>query len=266
MRVIVTRPAAQAASWVAQLQGRGIAAAALPLIGIAAPVDPVAVRDAWLGLADKRLVFFVSPNAAECFFSARPDPDPDPEHAVWPTNVDAASPGPGTSEVLRRCGVPATLIVEPPANAPQFDSESLWGVLQVRSWTAAPVLVVRGDGGRDWLADQLRRSGAEVDFVAAYRRVAARIDGLELALLQAALAAPGEHLWFFSSSEAIDHLCDEVERQAPTAGLPAWARAVALTTHPRIAERAQRAGFGRVLASRPTLDAVVACIQSMHRE
>ena len=262
MRVIVTRPAAQAASWVAQLQGRGIAAAALPLIGIAAPVDPVAVRDAWLGLAEKRLVFFVSPNAAECFFSARPEHT----HAIWPTNVVAASPGPGTSEVLRRCGVPATLIVEPPADAPQFDSESLWGVLQARTWTAAPVLVVRGDGGRDWLADQLRRSGAQVDFVAAYRRVAARIDGLELALLRAALAAPGEHLWFFSSSEAIDHLCDEFERQAPTAGLPPWARALALTTHPRIAERARRAGFGRVLASRPTLDAVVACIQSMHRE
>ena len=262
MRVIVTRPAAQAASWVAQLQGRGIAAAALPLIGIAAPVDPVAVRDAWLALAEKRLVFFVSPNAAECFFSARLEHT----HAIWPTNVVAASPGPGTSEVLRRCGVPATLIVEPPADAPQFDSESLWGVLQARSWAAAPVLVVRGDGGRDWLADQLRRSGAQVDFVAAYRRVAARIDGLELALLRAALAAPEQHLWFFSSSEAIDHLCDEFERQAPTAGLPDWARAVALTTHPRIAERARRAGFGRVLASRPTLDAVVACIQSMHRE
>ena len=258
MRVIVTRPATQAASWVAQLQGRGVAAVALPLIGIAAPVDPAAVRDAWAALAGKRLVFFVSPNAVECFFAARP------EHALWPTHVAAASPGPGTSEVLRRCGVPASLIVEPPADAPQFDSESLWGVLQAKTWTDTAVLVVRGDGGRDWLADQLRRSGAQVGFVAAYRRVAAAIDGPQREVLRAALAAPEQHLWFFSSSEAIDHLCDACEVREGT--LPPWARAQALATHPRIAERAQRAGFGRVLASRPTLDAVLACIQSMHRE
>ena len=261
MRVIVTRPAAQAASWVAQLQARQIDAVALPLIGIGAPVDAVAVRDAWISVPKKRLLFFVSPNAAECFFAARLQPEP------WPADVQAASPGPGTSEVLRRCGVPAALIVEPPADAAQFDSESLWSVLQAQRWTDASVLVVRGDGGRDWLADRLRSSGAQVDFVAAYQRVAAPIAGPQRELLRAALAAPEQHLWFFSSSEAIDHLCDACDASVGGSGLsPDWARAMALATHPRIAERAQRAGFGRVLASRPTLDAVVACIQSMHRD
>ena len=261
MRVIVTRPAAQAATWVAQLQARQIDAVALPLIGIGAAADADAVRDAWTAVPAKRLVFFVSPNAAECFFAARS------QAAAWPAPVQAASPGPGTSEVLRRCGVPAALIVEPPADAAQFDSESLWAVLQKQCWTDAAVLVVRGDGGRDWLADRLRSSGAQVDFVAAYQRVAAPIAGPQRELLQAALAAPEQHLWFFSSSEAIDHLCDACDACDGGSGpSPDWARATALATHPRIAERARRAGFGRVLASRPTLDAVVACIQSMHRD
>ena len=257
MRVIVTRPAAQAASWVAQLQGRGIDAVALPLIGIAAPVDAPAVRAAWNGLDRQRLVFFVSPNAAEWFFASAPQP------GRWPATVQAASPGPGTSEVLRRLGVPASLIVEPPADAAQFDSESLWSVLQTQAWPGAAVLVVRGDGGRDWLAEQLRRCGANLGFVSAYRRVPARIDGVDLDLLQAALATPEAHLWFFSSSQAIARLGNlPAVRAVPQP----WARSQALATHPRIAEQARRAGFGQVLASRPTLDAVVACIQSTHRE
>lgn len=258
MRVIVTRPAAQAASWVVQLQARQIDAVALPLIGIGAPADAGAVREAWTAVPEKRLLFFVSPNAAECFFAARSQPDP------WPAQVQAASPGPGTSEVLRRCGVPPALIVEPPADAAQFDSESLWSVLQTQRWADAAVLVVRGDGGRDWLADRLRSSGAQVDFVAAYQRAAAPIAGPQRKLLRAALSAPEKHLWFFSSSEAIDHLCGACD--VGNESSPDWVRATALATHPRIAERAQRAGFGRVLVSRPTLDAVVACIQSAHRD
>ncbi len=257
VRVIVTRPAAQAASWVANLESRGVPAVALPLIAIAAPVDGAAVCAAWAALARQRLVFFVSPNAAEWFFAARPD------SAGWPEQVQAGSPGPGTSEVLRRLGVPAASIVEPPSDAAQFDSEALWGVLAHQSWDAAAVLVVRGDGGRDWLAEQLRQCGAHVGFVAAYRRLAARIEGSALSLLQVAIAVPEAHLWFFSSSEAIDHLCDA---PAVRAIARPWGSSRALATHPRIAERARRAGFGEVLTSRPTLDAVVACIQSAHRE
>jgi uroporphyrinogen-III synthase len=118
------------------------------------------------------------------------------------------------------------------------------------------VLLVRGDGGRDWLADTLRRHGARLAFVAAYRRTAPHLDAAEQALLADAIARPGEHLWIFSSSEAIDHLLRACDGQR-------WAASRALATHPRIAERARSAGFGEVLETRPTLDAVVACIQSI---
>ena len=42
-----------------------------------------------------------------------------------------------------------------------------------------------------------------------------------------------------------------------------WSQARALATHPRIAQRARDCGFGVVHESRPTLEAVVACIQSI---
>jgi uroporphyrinogen-III synthase len=118
------------------------------------------------------------------------------------------------------------------------------------------VLVVRGDGGRDWLAARLRDAGAEVDFIAAYRRETPRPDAEGRAVLAAALAAPGAHVWLFSSSEAIDNL-------AALAGeAHEWRAAHAVATHPRIAERAQALGIGDVRACRPDVDAVVACLQS----
>lgn len=249
MKLLVTRPAAQAAEWVAWLRERGIDAAALPLIGILPPRDPGPVRAAWAGLASRRLVVFVSPNAAEQFFALRP------AGTTWPPGTLAGSPGPGTSRSLRALGVPAERIVEPAADAAQFDSESLWQRLRPLGWQDASVLIVRGESGRDWLADTLRERGASVDFVTAYERGAPQLDVREATLLRAACSEPRAHVWMFSSSESIAHL----ETLAPGAD---WRAATALATHPRIAQRARAAGFGAVLECRPSVDAVVACLQS----
>lgn len=250
MKVLVTRPAAQAAEWVAQLQARGIDAAALPLIGIAAADDVGAVEAAWRALAQQALVVFVSPNAVEQFFALRP------ARLAWPARVLAGSPGPGTTLSLLGQGVPRAAVVEPAGDAPQFDSEALWAQLAGRDWAGAPVTIVRGDGGREWLAEALRARGATLSFVTAYRRVPPTLDAGSQALLREADAAPASHLWFFSSSEAVAQLA----ALAPGADRRA---AQALATHPRIAETARGAGFGMVHSCRPTLDAVVACIQSI---
>src|SRR5439155_1658691 len=90
--------------------------------------------------------------------------------------------------------VPAAAIGEPPPDAAQFDSEALWERLAARDWRGAPVLVVRGDGGRDWLAQRLRERGAQVAFVAAYHRAAPRFDAAQRQLLDATLP-PQRWLW-----------------------------------------------------------------------
>jgi len=250
MRVIVTRPAAQAAQWVRNLRDAGITALSLPLIDIAAPRDAAAVEEAWRGLDRQSLAVFVSPNAAERFFAQRPP------GSAWPDTVAAASLGPGTTQALQRFGVPAASIIEPSAEAAQFDSEALWARLSTRDWSGAAVLVVRGDGGRDWLADTLKQHGAQVEFVCAYRRLAPSLAADALQCLNDAIARPDEHLWFFSSSEAIDHLVQLRPGEA-------WTASHALATHPRIAQRARECGFGDVRETRPTFEAVVACIQSI---
>ena len=253
MRVIVTRPAAQAEEWVAQLRAHRVDAVALPLIDIVAVADRSPIDVAWAGLGDQALVVFVSPNAAEQFFAARSPT------STWPPHTLAGSPGPGTTRTLLALGVPAGLIVEPAADSAQFDSQALWLALEGRrAWRGAPVLIVRGDGGREWLAEALRGVGANVTTLSAYRRAAPVLGEREQALMQRAFAAPAAWLWFFSSSEAIDHL----EALAGPRPPPAWATLVALATHPRIAERARALGSAHVRLARPALADVIACLQS----
>jgi uroporphyrinogen-III synthase len=232
------------------LIARGVDAIAVPLIEIALPLDPEPVRDAWAGLGARGLAVFVSSNAVARFFAARS------AGAAWPEGLLAAAPGPGTAESLRTQGVPAAAIVAPAADAPQLDSESLWQQLQQHDWHGRSVLVVRGDGGRDWLVERLVEAGAQVDAVAAYRRLAPRLSAEERHHVAAAFAAPARHAWLFSSSEAVGHL-------EALDGVSIAAGSRALATHPRIAARARQAGFDAVFEVQPGLDAVVACIQSM---
>jgi len=127
-------------------------------------------------------------------------------------------------------------------------------VLQPRcAWAGAAALVVRGETGRDWLADALRQHGAQVHFVEAYRRTVPVPSPAQQALLAQALAQPSAFCWLFSSSEAVGHL----PALAPGAD---WSRARALATHPRIAEAARRLGIGQVGLAEPSPQAVAAAL------
>jgi len=244
MLLIVTRPRAQAAAWVRELRALGQAAASLPLIEIGAIEDTGPLRQAWRHLHEYALVVFVSANAVQHFMAAAPAGSP------WPAGVLAGSTGPGTSAALRGAGVPEAVLVEPAADTPAFDSEALWARVAGRDWAGRRVFVVRGEDGRDWLADTLRARGATVDYVAAYRRQLPTLDAAESALLQSALAAPAAHRWLFSSSEAVGNL----QRLACAAD---WSRISALATHPRIVRAALQAGFGQVELTAPAPAAVV---------
>ena len=247
MRLIVTRPAAQAASWVLELRALGQDAVALPLIDIAPPDDPAPLRAAWQALPGQALVMFVSANAVQHFFALAP------AGATWPAGLRAACTGPGTAAALTEAGVPPGKVVQPPADAASFDSETLWALLKGEDWAGRQVLVVRGEEGRDWLAEALRERGAGVEFVAAYRRHAPQPGADGAALLARAQAAPAAHLWVFSSSQAVSHL----RALAPAAN---WQQARALSSHGRIAQAALEIGFRQVLLLPAPTPAAVATL------
>lgn len=252
-RLVVTRPLAQAEPWVQALRERGVDAVALPLIGIEPLADASAVHAAWARLPALDWVMFVSANAVERFFAERP------AGAAWPPGLRAGAPGPGTRSALQTAGVAA--IDEPvPGRA---DSEGLWAAVAARGWVGCRVLVVRGEDGRDWLADRLRAEGAEVDYLAAYRRAPPRPGAEGEALLRAAESAPERHAFVFGSSEAVAQL------RALRPGAD-WAAAAAFAGHPRIAEAARAAGFGTVQVLPPQDDVaagaagLVAALAALH--
>jgi uroporphyrinogen-III synthase len=252
LTVLVTRPAPQAAAWVEKLRDKGLQAQALPLIAIEPVADTTALRDAWHLLPQRDLAMFVSPNAVTSFFAARP------AARTWPRGLRAAATGPGTVEALVAAGVPEALCVAP--RAAPFDSSALWSVLQDEDWRGRNALIVRGDGGRDEFAQALRSAGAKLAFIQAYQRRAPVWSDAERALALAALAAPGQHVWLLSSAEAIDHLLTLVTQLLPGTD---WRDSIAVASHPRIAQRARRAGFGRVLEAPPVVEAVLSAIGSL---
>jgi len=253
--VLVVRPRAQAAAWVAELGALGVPARALPLIEILPAPDAARVEAAFARAesADAQPVLvFVSPNAVHGFMDAVSSVrgiDPD-----WPVHAWAAATGPGTVAALRERGVPSDRIVAPAADAAQFDSEALWTTFGAWPWQARPVWIVRGNGGRDWLGQQLRDAGADVRVVQSYGRAAPVLTDAERLLLAQALAEPVRWIWMFSSSEAIDHL----QALAPAA---CWDAARALASHPRIAERARALGFQAVTIVSPAAAAVAAALK-----
>ncbi len=248
-RVIVTRPAREAARWVEALQHAGLDAVALPLMAIAPMPDIDALRKAHAGLDRYAALMFVSAAAVEHFFA--------PASALafsarcWAT-------GPGTSQALHAAGVAPESIDAPAHDAPQFDSEALWARVAPQVGAGVRVLIVRGGdaggqaNGRDWLARQIETAGGTVDTLVAYRRLAPAFDAADRRL--ALEGARGAATWLFSSSEAIGNLC----RALPEID---WKAARAVTTHARIAQTAQEAGFGSVRTSLPTVAALVASIE-----
>ncbi len=265
-RVIVTRPAGEAGAWVAALQAQGWEAHSLPLIDIGAPRDPqvlARLRDAQARWSHWDALMFVSTAAVQHFFDGVL-----PDGGAHGTGTRFWAPGPGTaralSEALQRLGLGPDRIDQPPADAPQFDSEHLWPVVSSQARPGARLLVVRGvstsadgvllggaDGsGREWLLEQCRARGAEVNTCAAYERHAPRWSPSDRAL-----AGQGG-LWLFSSSEAVAHL----RAAMPTTD---WSHAAALCTHERIAAAVRAAGFAHVFTSRPSLPDVLTALESV---
>lgn len=253
MRVVLTRPAQDADPWSVAMQAHGHEPLVLPLIAILPVDDTAPLRAAWQQLDRYAAAMFVSANAVRQFRACAPD-------AAWPARTRAWATGPGTSGALLRAGVPRERIDVPSADAQQFDSEALWSLVESQAQAGTRVLIVRGAdeqgrlAGREWLADTLASRGVHVDAIATYRRGLPEWD--EARKAQARKAASDGSVWLLSSSEAIGNL----RRLVPGTD---WSAARAIATHERIAAAAREAGFGVVRPSRPSVDAVVAALESI---
>ena len=139
-----------------------------------------------------------------------------------PPNLKFAAIGPVTASELQSYGVKDVLIPKD-----RFDSESLLALPEMTNVAGKKIMIVRGLGGRDVLAETLKTRGAQVTFAECYQRTNPQTNCDLLAQLWADKKLHGIVV---TSSEAMRHLLD-------LAGDADWLRNVTLfVNHARIAE------------------------------
>ncbi|KWN19492.1 fused uroporphyrinogen-III synthase HemD/membrane protein HemX [Burkholderia ubonensis] len=265
---VLTRPDGQSAGLAAQLADAGCDVLDFPLIDIAPLDDPAPLAAAFAALADYALVIFVSPNAIDRALAQY--------GAIWPNALPVGVVGPGSVAALERHGIaaPAHRVIAPQApadgGAPHYDSESLFACIEAAFGGAAAlagrrVLIVRGDGGREWLADRLRDAGADVHLVAAYRRVVPepRIGAWERVH---ALLGGEPHAWLVTSSEGVRNLHELAQAHLTEAEIDALKHAPLVTPHPRIEQTARALGFDRITLTGAGDERIVRAFRSMADE
>ena len=229
-QILVTRPAGQSA----QIARLILAAGGEPILFPALEIEPLeeaAIAAILERLAHFDLVVFVSPNAAR---------------AVMPNilkrgglsvQTRVAAVGPGTVAELKKSGVGN--IISPQQG---FDSEALLGEFSTMPFDGAKVLIVRGQGGREFLGESMRSRGATVEYLECYRRVMPDRDMREL------LSRPGRFgvgACLATSSSIVENLFE----MAGAAGR-SWLCGMAFfVPHPRVAATAFCRGVQRVFVA-----------------
>jgi uroporphyrinogen-III synthase len=239
--VLVTRPVEQAVRLMARLQELGASPFLFPALAILPAAQP-SVLHTVLARADQYdLHLFVSPTAVQFGFAAMPPAGVKTLCAA----ATVAAVGKGTAAALRAAG--CQNVIAPDTGA---DSEHLLALPEFAQLTGQRVLIFRGEGGRELIADTLRARGAEVDYAECYRRACPQADPtpLRLALAQQRIQA----ITAFSS-ETLDNLLALLapDGQCDARVLPVF------VPHARIAQHARSLNFTQVIATGPGEDGLL---------
>jgi uroporphyrinogen-III synthase len=204
------------------------------------------------------MVAFVSPNAIDAAFA---------HIQQWPAGVTLAVLGEGSRAALAAHGVTSdTVHIVSPADSAHSDSEHLLQTLDLQALRGRKVLIVRGESGRELMADGLRAAGAQVEVVAAYRRAVPDLTDELAATLRRLLARQND--WIITSSEALRGLLALLSRLAPPPDAAAHDYVVSMqqqhliVPHARIAETANNLGFSRLTLTGSGDERLLAALQS----
>ena len=163
--VLVTRPAHQTQSLLAQINTLGGRAISFPTIEIADVADQETLQAQLQELESYQLAIFISPNAV-----LKSIPKLREIWPTWPPQVKIAAIGISTVENLRFHHLAVDYY---PHDA--YNSEGLLALPALRNVAGMKIIVFRGEGGRRLLVTTLRDRGADVTEVVAYRRILPKI-------------------------------------------------------------------------------------------
>ncbi len=245
-RVLVTRAVHQADNLCRLIEARGGEAVRFPVMRIAPSADQDAVAVTRRRLADYDLAIFVSANAVRMSV----------EHlfarGAWPSAARIAAIGARTASVLEEAGLSVDIAPRDP-----YTSESLLALEPMQQVEGLRILIVRGEGGREHLADALRRRGADVDYVEVYRRTRPDTDTRPVA---DAWAQGQIDAVTISSNESLQNLYDMLG----DSGQPWLRRSTLIVGSQRAVELAASLGItvAPVVAANAADEAIVAALEA----
>jgi len=196
LTVLITRPSNQVESMRRAIESEGAKVLSLPLIEIKALNAAQALqdlKDKILQLDSYQSLIFVSNNAVS--FGGEVINNYWPQ---FPLGVDVIAVGPTTAEAASEQFV---CEVTQPSNG--VTSEDILCLPQLQDVSGQKIGIVRGQGGRELLADTLRERGAIVDYLEAYSR--SPIDYTSADFCNRLFEA-GVNVLTVSSGESLDRL------------------------------------------------------------
>jgi len=171
VRVVVTRPRAQAAELVTRLEQLGAEPIEAPTIEIVAPEDPAPLDRACQQIGAFDWIVFTSANAVSHLMGhllAGPGDVRDLK------GVRLCAVGPATAEALSQYSIRVDLV------AAEYRAKGVIRALrQDRDLTGTRILLPRADLARDLLPAKLRQAGAHVTTVTAYRTAPVDLESVD---------------------------------------------------------------------------------------
>jgi uroporphyrinogen III methyltransferase/synthase len=154
-RIIITRPREQAAELASMLEAVGAEVIEFPTIEIRPPADPRPLEEAARSLSGYDWLIFTSANGVRSFAERRPD------LAAFCGRVCAI--GPATRQAAEQAGLTVALMPR------EYVAEGLVEAFAAEDLSGKRILLPRAAVARDVAPEELRRRGARVDVVEAYR-------------------------------------------------------------------------------------------------
>jgi uroporphyrinogen-III synthase len=238
--IAITRPIDQAKRLTQLIEAAGGNVIPFPLIDIVPLADYTAFESVISNIADYDWIIFISSNAVQ-------NGMPRLLKQGIPDRLQFAAIGPITAKQLKDFDIRHVLI----PGGDRFDSESLLALPEMHKMQNKKVMIVRGIGGREILADTLISRGATVIFAECYQRINPQSN---CTVLAQATVKRQLHGIVVTSSEAMRHLL-------ALAGGTDWLKQITLyVNHARIAEQPIKLGLNVKIANAPGDEAMLDAI------
>lgn len=156
--VLVTRPGEAGQSLCEAIASAGGSGKHCPTIAFESILDDHAINEALTQLTAQDWFIFISPQAVRSVANAF--------KTYWQPHIKLAAVGSGTKNALEKLGFSPVL-----SPSKDMGSDALLALTAFVTVEGQHITIVRGEGGRESLADTLIARGAHVSHLVAYRRI-----------------------------------------------------------------------------------------------